>query len=107
MADIITIKGQIEHSDADFNTDGIAADPHWKARAKAAMRHKGRRDQELARQLGTINREMRSRHRDTHDANFEKAFLAVAKIMLPAETYEQILSLAFIKSGQNRPEGSQ
>jgi hypothetical protein len=89
-----SIRAQIDHAKARRFKEGTFADPDWWARANSALRHKGRRRQELQNQLGELNRRQRAENKAKADQNDGSAFIRAAKRLLPGEVYANIWSEA-------------
>jgi hypothetical protein len=84
-----SIRGQIEHSRALWKETG-ETDPRWYARARYALRAKGRQRQALQTRLGEINRRIRERDNLARETRQERMFIAECRRLLPRETWEQI-----------------
>ena len=89
-ATLIDIKQQIELAKARAEASGQYADPSWWVSVNAAARHKGRRDQQLAREIGEIGRQIAA----ASGRSFEAAFLDAARERLPPETFDALLRCA-------------
>lgn len=90
--DMNSIRTQIDHARARRFKEGIFADPDWWARANSALRHKGRRRQELQNQLGEMNRRQRAENKINSDRDDGRAFVRAAKALLTGEMYARIWS---------------
>lgn len=90
-----SIKAQIEAATAKHQTTGEYSDPHWYRRTKFAQRHKGKQRQLLQGKLGEINRRIRAHNNETNsqEVTKERMFIKVARLHLPAETYQKIWDL--------------
>jgi hypothetical protein len=87
-----SIRVQIDHAKARRFKEGTFADPDWWARANSALRHKGRRRQELQNQLGEMNRCLRAQNKANSDRDDGRAFVRAAKALLTGEMYARIWS---------------
>jgi hypothetical protein len=67
-------------------------DKAWRSRAKAALRYKGIDHQATLREIGALKREQKAR--DQSDRAFPDRFVDIAKVVLPAETFNKIRDLA-------------
>jgi transposase-like protein len=72
------------------------ADPIWWRRVNSAQRFKGRQRQQLQNKFGEVNRRLRA-NRATANANEqltrEQAFVRIAQIHLPPETFQRLWEL--------------
>ena len=90
-----SMKAQVEASTAKYYSTGEMSDPHWFRRIKFAQRHKGRQRQLLQGKFGEINRRVRARNNEVNsqEVSKERMFIKIAKLHLPAETYQQLWEL--------------
>jgi len=84
-----SIWGQIEHSRALWK-ETRETDPRWYARARYALRAKGRQRQALQTRLGEVNRRIRERENLARETRQERMFIAECRRLLPRETWERI-----------------
>src|SRR6516164_2067119 len=80
------IKTQLELA-KERQIAGIKVDPHWRLRAKAALRHKGRGDQMYANELGRVAARLHEvRMTEAEEGpSFEERFVKAAKRKLTGE----------------------
>jgi hypothetical protein len=86
------IKSQIELARGQA-ASGRYSDSSWWARVNGAARHKGRERQQLQLTLGELSRRIRKQNANTNSSasrSDEQRFIAVAKAVLPSETYNSI-----------------
>jgi hypothetical protein len=85
-ADLASIRAQIEAANSRVWSAGEYSDPNWYARAKAALRFKGARHQQLLRMIGDARREQRRAKANQSEAEF----IRVAKRLLDPATVDAI-----------------
>lgn len=88
--DIGKIRSQIDHAKATYQTGGGRADPVWLARARTALRHKGRARVTLQNQLADLNRRRRTMNRALSERDDGRMFVTCAKAVLDEATYLRI-----------------
>lgn len=90
VADEIT--RQIEEAQTRAKQTGRYADSDWFGRAKSARRAAGREISRLQTELGQVKAAQRAQNRERGE-QFARRFVVNANLLLPAELYQQILSM--------------
>lgn len=86
---IAQIRTQIEYASTKAHETGEYAPADWYVRAKAALRFKGRRHQELLREIARLRREDRAKRNG--GLAFEHAFIDAARRRLAPETFTDLM----------------
>ena len=91
-------RDEIETALADIRgqLDAHHEDRQWRGRAKAALRYRGIDHQGVLREIAELKRERKAIDQRIADRDqpFPNRFVAIAKVMLPPETYATIRDLA-------------
>ena len=94
------INSQIEEATSRKLRDGQYAEPEWWRRVNAAKRAKAWQRQRLQEKIGAINRCLRIHHHaetmredDKLRSDRARAFVEVARLHLPAETYQKLWNI--------------
>lgn len=90
------LKPQIREAKTRRHTEHMISDPTWFRSTEKQIAEAGQRHQELCRELGAVNREIRNlgRQLDLDQRPFEAAFMQVSKETLHPTTFEALLELA-------------
>ncbi len=104
LTDISQIDASIEQAQGERIRTGVYADPDWWRRVHSARKIKGITIQAIQTRASQIKREMRERHRTSHDAvvrdrqesrqTFEHHFLSMARALLDEATFRDIADAA-------------
>src|SRR5690349_3269183 len=88
---IAEIKSQVATAKASVISDGVYSDPHWFARAQAAMRFKGIRHQQILREIAALRRAVKQEQHASGQLVFERAFIDAARRRLTSEMFRELI----------------
>lgn len=92
--ELMAVKGHLEAAVARYHADGTRGDPDWFRRAKGAVRAKAFLRQRLQERLGQLRRAEKAAAHAVLGAQIERRFVDAAKLMLPRETFDEIMRAA-------------
>ena len=90
LADLVSIKGQLDTASAEVKAGGLHSDPRWWSKTNAARAHKGFLDQAINRRLTELKRE----RAQATQSSLPQCFMEAARDLLTPEVFERLLKEA-------------
>ena len=94
LADIASIKEQIDRAKATAAVAGRHADEDWYFRANRALRHRQIEHQQLLQSGSDLSRKIRQDAHIKQQECFERKFVDAARCLLDPQTFRDIVNVA-------------